>query len=126
MGQTVNTTSSIQTHGSGVSEVDCVRILDAPPLVHPVDGVSVGPREANRFRTTKNFNDVGPEWHTCRVVCTNVQRCTELRGPWLGPRLLQKQLLAGPPHLLVPACTRKSKATKLVEVHVIQTIHRGQ
>lgn len=81
MSQAVNTISSIQIYSSGVSEVDRVRIFDASPLVHPVDGVSVGSREVNRFRMTKNFGDVGPECRTCRVVSTGVQHYTELRGP---------------------------------------------
>ena len=51
--------SSIQTNSSSVSEVDRVRVLDAPPLIHPVGSVSRGTGEAKRVNTVESILGFG-------------------------------------------------------------------
>jgi hypothetical protein len=110
----VNVTASIQTYGSGVSEMDGEGVLDTPPLVHPVNGISGSSRGVSRVKITEKFVGGVLESHTCRAVSTDVQQSMGLRGPWLRRKRLRKQLPAGLPHLLVPVCMRKSKGTRLV------------
>lgn len=95
--------------------MNCIRVFDAPSLIHPVDSVSGGARRAGRVSTAKSSGDVISGSHTRKVVNIGVQWCMGLREPyrWRTPR--QRQPPAGLPHLLVLVCTRKSKGMKLIE-----------
>ena len=42
-----------ETYRSSVSEVDCVRIFDAPPLIHPVRGIPWGSSGVKRVNWAK-------------------------------------------------------------------------
>ena len=44
---------SIQTYSSSVSEMDCIRVFHAPPLIYPIDGVSRGARGTKRINVVK-------------------------------------------------------------------------
>ena len=115
-------TSRVQTHGSGVSEMNRIRVFDAPSLIHPVDSVSGCARRANRIRIAKSSGDVISGNHTHKAVNIGFQRCMGLRGPYRWRTLRQRQLPAGLPHLLVCVCMRTSKGMRLVEPYDIQSI----
>jgi hypothetical protein len=51
--------SSVQTHGSSISEMNCIRVFDAPPLIHPVNSVARGARGARQVSMVKSFRGYG-------------------------------------------------------------------
>jgi len=70
-----------QTHGSGVSEMNRIRVFDAPSLIHPVESASGGARRVNRVSIEKSSGDVISGSHTGKVVNIGSQWCMGLRGP---------------------------------------------
>jgi hypothetical protein len=108
-------TSRVQTHGSGVAEMNRIRVFDAPSLIHPVDSVSGGARRMNRVSTAKSSGGVISGSHTRRAVNIGFRWCMGLHGPCRRRLQRRRQLQAGLPHLLVLVCTRTSKGMRLIE-----------